>query len=1045
MHKNILGFGILLGCLLFGNLPLQTAAQTETAVESGFHLVQATENGIIIEYSLGEYALEKVDFEGQTYDRVVLKDASTIADPGKPDLPVVATSIGVPINADFNLHIEEIQTRLLSGRYRIAPAGSYVVDDEALASGKIVYVEDQETYASATAYPGIQVELGQAAKLRSQRILPLRVYPFQFTPSSGQLEVVTYVRFVVEFVYPQGKSLFESSTAQAEEDNPFEALYQQSLLNYQEAKRYRAFEPSGDSETQPLSEVTTGESYKITVTEDGIYKLTYETLQAAGMPVNTLDPQTFAMTNQGRPVAIYVHNSDGNPAKFSSDEYILFFGERFDGTYLASLYSDEDDFWRDSFYRSGETSLTPFQPKFNRTMVEKYTNQNVYWLTYSGNGGPFMETMTVSQDTMPYLSSFRQSLRFEEQNIWWTTHFTSEDTFFWDSVQFSANTRRDYSLIIPTPTQTGSAILRGEFVARAHNPNVNPDHRQAISLNRNQIGTLSWDGLRRYRFELTFPASYLSNNGNNTLTVEFQKVNGMTIDQIFVDWFEIVYERRLVAQDNQISINRPSSSQLMSFPGVNRLYLPLILRNYSAVNSIQIEGFTQSPIVLQIGDPLNPKIINGATYGNGVIAFENPSNSVINYFVAAPQTISAVEKVIFENITGPRADYIYITPKAFVNSVQSLANYRQTKDGFTTKVVALEEIINQFNFGIYHPRAIRNYLQSIYDQWDPKPVYVLLVGDGHWNFLGSSRYDNPPNYMPPNLQWVDPWQGEVDSANDLVTVDGWDPLPDMLIGRLPVNNAQEILDYLAKVQAYESDHGEAWQKRFVFVADANDPEAGNFPQLTDKIIADYSIADYRKIYLMKAGSAYSTYDTETTPDNPCGSPSGGNQCPNATTALVNLLKTVTAGHLVYSGHGYIDGWSKAVIFSNLEIQKLNNASALPFVFTLDCLDGYWFYPQLNPSNHRGQSIIELLVRTQAKGAVGAFAPTGLGVATAHDTLQRGFYNHIFFSNNPWWRLGAASLKAKLKVYQDTPLHVDLVHTYTIFGDPALILPALNTP
>jgi len=265
----------------------------------------------------------------------------------------------------------------------------------------------------------------------------------------------------------------------------------------------------------------------------------------------------------------------------------------------------------------------------------------------------------------------------------------------------------------------------------------------------------------------------------------------------------------------------------------------------------------------------------------------------------------------------------------------------------------------------------------------------------------------------------------------------------MLIGRLPVNNAQEILDYLAKVQAYESDHGEAWQKRFVFVADADDP-AGNFPQLTEKIIADYSIADYRKIYLKKSESSYDSYDTETTTNNPCGSASGGNQCPNATAALIGLLNDITAGHLVYSGHGYIDGWSKAVIFSNLEIQYLNNASALPFVFTLDCLDGYWFYPQLNTSNPRGQSVIELLVRTQEKGAVAAFAPTGLGVATAHDTLQRGFYTYIFGSNSPW-RLGAASLKAKLKVYQDTPLHVDLVHTYTIFGDPALILPALNTP
>lgn len=1050
MPKNNVVIAILFISLLLGTLPWQSVAHTAAAVESGFHLLQATENGVIIEYSIGEYALEQVEVEGQTYDRVVMKDAATIGEPGKPNLPVVATSIGVPINAEFHLRIEEIQTRPLSGHYRIEPAGSYVVGDEALASGKIIYIENPELYASATAYPGVQVELGQAAKLRSQRILPLRVYPFQFTPSSGQLEVVSYVRFVVEFAYPLGKPLFEASTALAEEDNPFEALYQQSLLNYQQAQRYRAFEPTGNAETQLLSETASSESYKITVTEDGIYKLTYEALQSAGMPVAGLDPQTFAMTNQGRPVAIYVHNSDGDAAKFSSGEYLLFFGERFDGTYLASLSSDEDDFWRDSFYRSGETNLTAFQPRFNRKMVEKYTNQNVYWLTYGGGGGgPFMEQVMVSAGAAPYLSSFQQRLRFEQQNLWWTTHFTSEDTFFWDSVQFSTTTTKDYPLTIPNPTQNGTAILRGEFVSRAHHPSINPDHQQVIYLNKSQhlnqkIGTLSWDGLRRYSFQLTFPASYLR-NGENTLTVEFQKVTGMTIDQIFVDWFEIVYEQRFVAKDNQISINRPSSDDEFSLSGQYRLYLPLILRNTSAVNSLQIEGYTQAPVILQISNPLRPKMINGAAYGNGVISFESPANSGFNYFVAAPKTIDAVEKVTFENITDQRADYIYITPKVFVNNVQNLANYRQTKDGFATKVVALEEIINQFNFGIYHPRAIKNYLQYVYDHWSPKPVYVLLVGDGHWNFLSSSEYDNPPNYMPPNLQWVDPWQGEIDSANDLVTVDGWDPLPDLMIGRLPVNDAhQEIQDYLAKVQNYENALGQAWQKRFVFVADANDPAAGDFPQLTDKIIADYSITDYRKIYLKKAGSSYSAYDTETTTDNPCGSASGANQCPNATAALVNLLNDVSAGHLVYSGHGYIDGWSKAVIFSNPEIENLNNASALPFILTLDCLDGFWYYPRITTSDHRGQSLIELLVRAPSKGAVAAFAPTGLGVATAHDILQRGFYTHIFDSN-PSWRLGVASLQAKTKVYQDTPLHVDLVHTYTIFGDPALMLPAPNAP
>lgn len=1040
MKRKITNWFLILSFLL-SLFPLGAFAQRETMDKEGFHLIQADERGVIIEYYLGDYTIEKIELDGETYDRILLKDASYIGEAGKPNLPLVATSIGVPLEAEFTLRIEDVETKAINGQYRIEPAPVYVVGDEDLVAGTVHYQIDDQTYQSSSAYPGSWVEIGEPAKLRSQRILPIRVYPFQYTPLIGQIEVATMVRFVVEFQYPHEEPLVAKSAALAEEDNPFEPIYQQSLLNYQEAKRYRAFETQDELPAQLLSENNTGERYKITITEDGIYKLTYEALQAAGMPVDSINPQTFAMTNQGRPIAIYVENNDGNPNKFSPGEYILFSGERFDGTYLASLYADEDDFWRTSFYRSGETNLTPFTPRFNRYMVEKYTNQNVYWLSYGGAGGPFMEQVNVAPGSAPYLDSFQQRIRFEEQNVWWTTHFTSEDTFFWEGVQFTSTTQKNYTLYIPNPTQSGTAVLRGEFVSRAHSPSVNPDHQQVIYLNKSQnpsaIGTLAWDGLQRYRFELTFPASYLV-NGENTLTIEFQKVAGMTIDHIYINWFEIIYTQRLIAEGNQISVNRPSTGVEDISSSPYKLYLPLVLNNYSPRNSFQIGGFTQLPLTLQIGDPLKPKFIKGANFTNGVLSFETLTNIERNFFVAVPKSPPLMEKVTFENISSPRADYIFIAPREFLQATQTLANYRQGKDGFTTKVVALEEIINQFNFGIYHPRAIRNYLQYAYNNWSPKPVYVLLVGDGHWNFLGSSNYDDPPIYMPPNLQWVDPWQGEVDAANDLVTVEGWDPLPDMLIGRLPVNSASEILAYLTKVQTYESSLGQPWQKRFVFVADANDPSAGNFPQLMDEVILGYSISDLRKIYLNKSGNSYTSYNTETQSNLPCGSQAGSNQCPNATNTLISLLNSVSTGHLVYSGHGYIDGWSKAVVFSNPDVENLSNTN-LPILFTLDCLDGYWYYPKITASDHRGQSLVEIMVRTSSKGAVAAFSPTGLGLATAHDKLQRGFYDYIFAGGN--WRIGEASLQAKQKVYQESPLHVDLVHTYTIFGDPALRSPA----
>ena len=77
--------------------------------------------------------------------------------------------------------------------------------------------------------------------------------------------------------------------------------------------------------------------------------------------------------------------------------------------------------------------------------------------------------------------------------------------------------------------------------------------------------------------------------------------------------------------------------------------------------------------------------------------------------------------------------------------------------------------------------------------------------------------------MPPYLVWVDPWQGEVDSSSLLAAVAGDDILPDMAIGRMPVNSAAEMNIVVSKTLAYEQAAPQDWQHRLMFVAD-NTPD-----------------------------------------------------------------------------------------------------------------------------------------------------------------------------------------------------------------------------
>ena len=75
----------------------------------------------------------------------------------------------------------------------------------------------------------------------------------------------------------------------------------------------------------------------------------------------------------------------------------------------------------------------------------------------------------------------------------------------------------------------------------------------------------------------------------------------------------------------------------------------------------------------------------------------------------------------------------------------------------------------------------------------------------------------------PYLVWIDPWQGEVDSSSLLAAVAGDDILPDMAIGRMPVNSAEEMNIVVSKTLAYEQAAPQDWQRRLMFVAD-NTPD-----------------------------------------------------------------------------------------------------------------------------------------------------------------------------------------------------------------------------
>lgn len=1012
MIRRISALFLLLSMALNSGLAAAQPVDRSFGEPTGVRLLISNDERVVLELTLPEYRMETVSVGDRHYQRFSISIGQVLETPGSPQVPVVGALIAVPPDVDLSLEILEEEPVVLDGEFELVPSRAINRDNEDFQPGSYSYPLSDPEIVMDSDFPQAASQIQEIAWMRDQRLARLSFYPFQYSASHEawiwRRRMLVQVSFQGDAA-PRAETILQPGVGAG--SDAFSAFTQSAVLNPDSARLWRGMpEDSLSSSLAPgLPDQLPGPRYRIEVAQDGIYRLTYSALQAAGLPVADLDPTTLSLSSQGDPVAIHVTNTDGDSSRFSPGEAVLFYAQRFYGERMAQKMGAEDDLWLTLPSQLPSGATTTWTPQLNALMLEKYTHTNVYWLTYDGNPGLRMDSVSGAPGGAAIPTSYRAVSRAEKQLLWKTTLFTSEETWFWDQIVTNVNSPeavRTYTTTLHTPALgTYTAALQGEIAAESNDDFLSPDHRIQIYFNDAAralppVVDASWDGKSRFRFSATIPQARLV-NGANRIDLVAVLPPSITSDILYFDWFEMVYDRQFQAVSNQIT-----------FSGQN-----------AGVWRYQVSGFTTSDLaVLDISSPLTPTLITGFSYSAGLLTFEQAHDAGAQFTVARLTDLSASDVQYYSPPDFDQSvDYIFIAHQDLLASTQVLADHRSAQ-GISARVYDMEDVIRQFNEGIYNPYAIKNFLAYAFSHWDAPPTYVMLVGDGHWNFLHSPGYDFPPIYMPPLLSWVDPWQGEVDSANLLATLVGSDPLPDVFISRLPVNSPAQLQSVINKIITYESAPMQEWQRSLIFAADDTPDVAGNFVALSESVIADY---------ITPGWSAERVYLDTYTDGGACGNP-----CLPATQALTSTMASPGGLVLSYTGHGGINFWSSPVFFRNQDIPTLENSARLPVLLSLTCLDGYWLHPDLTVANRAGPGMVEELLRQDQTGIVAAFSPTGLGVATGHDALQRGFLDAFMSAGD--WRLGAASVSGKLSVFA-TGGNFDLIHTFTVFGDPALRL------
>jgi hypothetical protein len=620
---------------------------------------------------------------------------------------------------------------------------------------------------------------------------------------------------------------------------------------------------------------------------------------------------------------------------------------------------------------------------YGRANTSPYSHTNVYWLDLEAAGGRRMlERAASSGPCGAPATSFVDTVHGEEDLHYAAVTAPGEGHWYWDKLLAPESAAFSEDVVDLAP---GDGQLRLALLGYTSDP-VDPDHHVAISLNECFLNDARWDGQEPYVVEESVPYSCLE-DGENVLEVKPVADTGARADIVLVDWLELEHQRLFVARDDRLEFSGQGGSHVVSGFSTNEVWLFDISDPLEAVRvtgtNVATDG-SQYALSFCEGEPADHRYLAVGKAG-----------------LLSPSGIAAVAESVDLRSADNQADYLIITNEDFKAALQPLVGWRRDQ-GLSVMAIGMDEVYDQFSYGLVDPAAIRQLLRYARANWAvPAPEFVLLVGEASYDYRDNLKGPNK-SIVPTHLVET-AFSGETLSDNWFVCLDDEDVLPDMAIGRLPVSTADEARTVVDKIIAYEqgAPPGE-WRQRILLVADGAE---ASFAAQSD-LLAEESVPPP---YVVSRVYGASVEDPASV-----------------------VAEELSAGSLIvnYVGHGSIDTWSEDRLFASEQIASLGNDGRQPMMILMSCLLGFFGHPER-------ESMAEELLLAEDGGAVAVFAPSSLTLSSDQGLLNRALLNVLLNGESP--TVGQAILEAKRSLSPENQGQRDVIETFTLLGDPALRL------
>lgn len=592
------------------------------------------------------------------------------------------------------------------------------------------------------------------------------------------------------------------------------------------------------------------------------------------------------------------------------------------------------------------------------------SDTQIYFLVVGTQNGKRMNAAFRRGIGSPVLSeSFSQAYIFKERTIYASGIFNGETENFWGRVINNTN------VIVPlnlSAVDFSAPSVSIDITIQGYSQSA---HQIRITFNGVELGIITGSNTNSMTQRFDIQTSLLQEGTNN---LQFAALNGSQ-DVSFFDTVKINFERRLVAEQNRLSFYTKNyrASYVGGFSSPNiRVFDITYPDSPSTISNLAV---SQTGNTYQVYLPSNRGRVMYAVEDSGIL-------KAVSIVPNAPSSLSTAAH---------SADLVIVSYKDWMTEANNWADYRRGQ-GLTVEVVNIEDLYDEFSFGVFSSESVKSFLQFAKNNWENPPNYALLLGDTtndtrNYTGIGTS------NFLPTKM--VETIYMETGSDEALADFNN-DGLAEIAIGRIPAQTPQDVIVALDKVKNFEPTVSQGFDRGALFASDL--PIGYDFEGVNVRL-ANLLPATMPKVMINRSLS----------------------------NAKAQLLSEMNRGRYIvnYSGHGSTIVWADSSFFNRVDAAQLTNVNNLSIFTMLTCLNGYFILPS--------DSMSESLLRNRNGGAVATWASTGLTTPDIQEIMAARFYSQFAAGNIT--RIGDLIKDAKTAINGGRDVRL----SWALLGDPTL--------